>query len=75
MGPFKKGKTSSYATQNGAVSSLIFFKHQFDTATLIIQSLGMIKARGCKQMVKSDLLYVITWYLVGLSFTCSTIIR
>ena len=44
MGPFKKGKTSSYATQNGAVSSLIFFKHQFDTATLIIQSLGMIKA-------------------------------
>ena len=43
-------------------SSLItdFFELQFDTATLIIQSFRMIKARGCKQKFKSDILYVIT---------------
>ena len=28
-----------------------FFELQFDTATLIIQSFRMIKARGCKQRV------------------------
>ena len=52
-----------------------FFKFQFDTATLIIQRFRLIKARGCKQRFKSDLLYVITWYLVGLGFTRNTIIQ
>ena len=33
-----------------------FFELQFDTATLIIQSSRMIKARGCKQRFQSDLL-------------------
>ena len=33
-----------------------FFYLLFDTATLIIPSFRMIKARGCKQSFKSDLL-------------------
>ena len=33
-----------------------FFELQFDTTTLIIPSFRMIKARGCKQRFKSDLL-------------------
>ena len=33
-----------------------FLKLQFDTATLIIQSIKMIKARGCNQRFKFDLL-------------------
>ena len=57
-----------------------FFELQFDTATLIIQTLiiqsfRMIKATGCKHRFKSDLLYVTTWYLVGLGFTCGTLIQ
>ena len=53
---FIKGKkTESYATQNGAFSSHIFFELQFGTATLIIPSFRMIKARGCKQRFRSDL--------------------
>ena len=41
-----------------------FLELQFDTATSIIQSLRMIKARGCKQRFKSDPLYLVRNCLV-----------
>ena len=76
MGPFHK-RLKNIILCDSKRSSFItaFFELQFDTATFIIQSFRMIKARGCKQRFKSDILYVITWYLVGLGFTCNTIIQ
>ena len=76
---FKNGPFSQKAKKHNLMrlkkrSSFItdFFYLQLDTATFIIQSFRMIKAkaRGCKQRFKSD-----TWYLVGLGFTCDTIIQ
>ena len=52
-----------------------FFELLFDTAALIIQSLRMTRARGCKQRFKSDLIHVITWYLVGVGLKCNTNIQ
>ena len=62
MGPFHKRlkKTKSYAIQIGAVSSH-FFQLLFDTATLSILKLRMLKATGCKQRLKSDLLHRILY--------------
>ena len=59
MGPFHKrqkkekkilcdSKRSSFITDSSEL--------QFDTATFIIQSFRMIKARGCKQRFTSDLI-------------------
>ena len=55
MGPLNK-RQHNVILCDSKRSSLItdFFELQFDTATLIIQSFRMIKARGCKQMFKSD---------------------
>ena len=55
-----------YAIQTGAVAThcFLFFQLLFDTATLGIleaQKLRMLKARGCKQRLKSDLLYRILY--------------
>ena len=47
---FTKGeKTEYYAIQDGAVSSFFFSHSCFDTVTLGILKLRMVKARGCKQ--------------------------
>ena len=67
MGPFHKrqkkekkilcdSKRSSFITDSSEL--------QFDTATFIIQSFRMIKARGCKQRFKSDLIYLVRHDLV-----------
>ena len=76
---FKNGSFSQKAKKQNLVRLKTeqfhhrFFELQFDTATLIIQSFRMIKARGYKQRFKTD--YVITWYLVGLGFICNTNIQ
>ena len=65
MGPFHK-RQKNISLRDSKRSSFItdFFELQFDTATWIIQSLRMIKARGCKQRFKSDLLYLVRNCLV-----------
>ena len=57
MGPFHK-RQKNMNSRDSKRSSFIadFFELQFDAATLIIPSFRMIKARGCKQRFKSDLL-------------------
>ena len=57
-GPFSQKRKKTKILRDLKRSSFItdFFELQFDTATLIIQSFRMIKARGCKQRFKSDLL-------------------
>ena len=59
MGPFHKRQKKNIILCDSKRSSFItdFFDLQLDTATLIIPSFRMIKARGCKQRFKSDLLY------------------
>ena len=71
-GPFSQKAKKHEILCDSKRSSFItdFFELQFDTATLIIPSFRMIKAIGCKQRFKSD---VITWYLLG--FLCNTIIQ
>ena len=51
---------------------VVFFQLQFDTATLIIPSFRMIKARGCKQRFKSDQLYFV---LRSIGSICKTIVQ
>ena len=70
MDPFHKRQENIILCDSKRSSFITaFFELQFDTATFIIQSFRMIKARCCKQRFKSDH-FVITWYLVGLGFTC-----
>ena len=60
---FTKGKKNIILRDSKRSSfSTDFFEVQFDTPTLIIPSFRMIKATGCKQWFKSDLLRM---YLVG----------
>ena len=55
MGPFHKRQKNIILRDSKRSSFIDFFEIQFDTATLSIQSFGMIKARGWKQRFKSDL--------------------
>ena len=57
MGPFHKRQKNILLCDSKRSSFITdFFELQFDTATLIIYSVRMIKARGCKQRFKSDVL-------------------
>ena len=57
-GPFRQRQKNIFLSDSKRSSFITdFFELQFDTATLIIPSFRMIKARGCKQRFKSDLLY------------------
>ena len=57
MGPFhKRQKDIILCDSKRSCFITDFFELQFETATLIIQSFRIIKARGCKQRFKSDLL-------------------
>ena len=60
MGPFHNRQKNIIILCDSKRNSFItyFFELQFDTATLIIQSFRRIKARGCKQSFKSDLLHL-----------------
>ena len=76
MGPFHNRQKNIIILCDSKRNSFItyFLGLQFDTQTLIIHTeLQNDQARGSKQRFKADLLYVITWYLVG--FLCNTIIR
>ena len=65
MGPFHKRQKNILLCDSKRSSFITdFFELQFDTATLIIQSSRMIKARDCKQRFKSDLLYFVRNYLL-----------
>ena len=57
MDPFHKRQKNIILCDSKRSSFITdFFELQFDTATLVIPSFRMIKARGCKQRFKSDLL-------------------
>ena len=57
MGAFhKRHENRILLNPSGAVSSLFIFELLFDTATLSILKLRMLKAGGCEQRLKSDLL-------------------
>ena len=56
MGPFHKRRKNIILRDSKRRSFITdYCELQFNTATLIIQSFRMIKARGCKQRFKSDL--------------------